>query len=56
MIAWEKYKLERRQRLTEAELKERLGPDDPACDHQHYQWAKHGRRCTCGTLMDDPGD
>jgi hypothetical protein len=34
----------------------RLGPDDPICDHKHYKYEKHGRRCTCGTLMVDPGD
>lgn len=26
------------------------------CDHQHWRQAEHGRRCTCGELMWDPGD
>lgn len=26
------------------------------CDHRHYEFAKHGRRCTCGALMLDFGD
>lgn len=27
-----------------------------ACDHKHWSMDKHGRRCTCGLLMFDPGD
>lgn len=26
------------------------------CDHAHYDFRKHGRICTCGTLMVNPGD
>lgn len=26
------------------------------CDHKHYRYEKHGRRCTCGELMVDFGD
>src|SRR3989344_2721684 len=26
------------------------------CDHRHYQFLEHGRHCTCGSLMCDPGD
>ena len=37
-------------------INERLGPDDPSCSHSHFDPSKHGRRCTCGTLMFDPGD
>lgn len=27
-----------------------------ACDHRHYDYTKHGRRCTCGALITDFGD
>ena len=27
-----------------------------SCDHSHWSFAKHGRRCTCGALMEDWGD
>lgn len=33
-----------------------LGPDHPTCRHEHYDFEKHGRRCTCGTWMADFGD
>ncbi len=26
------------------------------CDHSHYNFREHGRNCTCGTIMNDPGD
>jgi hypothetical protein len=26
------------------------------CDHKHWDLKKHGRRCTCGAWMFDPGD
>jgi hypothetical protein len=29
---------------------------DPPCDHAHWDFAKHGRHCSCGALMVDPGD
>lgn len=28
----------------------------PSCDHRHYKFDVHGRRCTCGELMVDFGD
>lgn len=31
-------------------------PEDTSCNHQHYDRHKHGRYCTCGTIMWDPGD
>ena len=26
------------------------------CNHKHYSFDQHGRRCTCGELMVDFGD
>lgn len=26
------------------------------CDHKHYSYSQHGRRCTCNAMMVDPGD
>ncbi len=26
------------------------------CDHSHYNFREHGRNCTCGTIMNYPGD
>jgi hypothetical protein len=26
------------------------------CDHKHYRFNEHGRYCSCGTQMCDPGD
>lgn len=31
-------------------------PVRTACDHNHYDFSKHGRRCTCGAVMSDAGD
>lgn len=31
-------------------------PEDTSCNHMHWEFAKHGRYCTCGTVMMDPGD
>lgn len=31
-------------------------PENKSCDHKHYSFEKHGRHCTCGTIMVDFGD
>ncbi len=31
-------------------------PENTACNHRHYDSKKHGRHCTCGTVMWDAGD
>ena len=31
-------------------------PENKNCDHLHWVFDKHGRYCTCGTSMFDPGD
>lgn len=31
-------------------------PEDISCNHLHWEFRKHGRYCTCGTIMSDPGD
>lgn len=31
-------------------------PEYRTCDHKHYRFYLHGRYCTCGTCMVDPGD
>jgi hypothetical protein len=28
----------------------------PPCSHAHWDFRKHGRYCTCGVLIVDPGD
>lgn len=31
-------------------------PENKSCDHRHYEFKKHGRYCTFGTIMADFGD
>jgi hypothetical protein len=31
-------------------------PENRSCDHKHYDFKKHGRYCTCGSIMVDFGD
>ena len=31
-------------------------PENTSCNHKHYNPQIHGRHCTCGTCMYDPGD
>lgn len=31
-------------------------PENRNCDHQQYDFGKHGRYCPCGTVMADFGD
>ena len=31
-------------------------PEKVPCDHSHWSFKTHGRICSCGTTMVDPGD
>lgn len=31
-------------------------PEDVSCNHLHWRFRLHGRHCTCGSIMSDPGD
>jgi len=47
--------------LTRAEYDQKFvkaghEPGSKTCDHKHYSFEKHGRYCTCGTIMCDFGD
>lgn len=45
----------RRMRAVLKVLLERQAAETP-CTHVHWKFEDHGRRCSCGTLMLDPGD
>jgi len=46
----------RLERFTRAMTLARKVLEKTKCSHAHYDFIKHGRGCTCGKLMIDPGD
>lgn len=45
-----------RTRLRDVRDDDHAEFDARKCDHSHWRFVRHGRYCTCGALMSDPGD
>jgi hypothetical protein len=43
-------------RAEEEHKAQSAGSEKTPCDHIHWNFKTHGRICSCGTVMVDPGD